>query len=138
MAQRDATNAPTFAAGFDFARRLREPNFRALLKKLGASGQHVVIAVDDELVVDVIARMTFHETGGRAFIAVEDAVEPYGFRVLLVAVAHEPPDDDQPDRIELGHGASIGMLSELLRPCGTYIPPSMLTRNLIFERVATG
>src|SRR6266536_4299741 len=91
VAERNDAGVQTFPAGFDFARRLRDPEFRSLLRRLGwKSGQHVVMAVDEEPVVDVLTRVVFHETGGRAFIAIPDSAERYGFRFLLCEVVTEP------------------------------------------------
>jgi hypothetical protein len=117
MVEREDAGAAIFAAGFDFAKRLRDPEFRTVLKRMGwQPGEHVVMAVDDEPVVDVIARMMLHEIGGRAFIAVPDRIPPSGYRFLVVEVAES---DERPDPIELGPEASIGMLFAALHPCGT-------------------
>jgi hypothetical protein len=132
----DATSSATFAAGFSFARRLRDPGFRSLLKRSGwRQGEHVVMAVDDESVVDVVARITLHETGGRAFIAILDDAQPTGFRILYAEVVNEAtgPRDFEP--LALGPGASVGMLySAVGERCGTYVP-SEWTSALLFERV---
>jgi hypothetical protein len=93
------------------------------------------MAVDEEPVVDVIARITFHETGGRAFIAIPDDEQPGGFRFLMAGVANQPPGPHDPEPLALGPGASIGMLySAVVERCGTYVP-SEWTRALLFERV---
>lgn len=135
MADRD--QAPTFAAGFDFARQLRNPHIRGVLRALGwTSGQHIVIAVDDEPVVDVVARIVFHETDGRALIAITPPRHddgPREFRFMLVVVAPEASDDTE--GIDLGPSASIGMLYDALQPSGTYVP-SEWVKALQFERVA--
>jgi hypothetical protein len=131
-----ADQAPTFAAGFDFARQLRDPDIRRVLRALGwTSGQHVVIAVNDEPVVDVVARIVFHETDGRALIAITSAAHgdgPRKFRFMLAVVA--PETAHEVEGIDLGPGASIGMLYDALRPSGTYIP-SEWVKALQFERV---
>lgn len=133
MAQRDVTESPTFAAGFELARRLRDPAFRAILNRLRCpSSEHIIMALDDEPVVDIIGRMMLHRTGGRAVIAIPHPDEPFGFRLLGVEVTHEEPSDAE--LIELGPGASIGMLYTHLQPVGTYVP-SELSRPLLFERV---
>jgi hypothetical protein len=133
MARDKAERSAAFNAGFDFARRLRDPEFRALLERHGwRRGQRVVIAVDDEPVVDVIARMMLHETESRSFIAILDAREKHGFRFLIVEVVDA--GQETPDPIELGAGASIGMLYSALEPCGAYVP-SAWTGPLLFERI---
>lgn len=132
--------APTFAAGFDFARQLRSPHIRRVLRTLGwTSGQHVVVALDDEPVVDVVARIVFHETDGRALIALTQEPqggEPRSFRFMLVVVAAATSDGGM--GLNLGPGASIGMLYGALQPSGTsstYVP-SEWVEALQFERVA--
>jgi hypothetical protein len=125
----------TFTAGFDFARLLRSSRFRAQLRASGwVSGQHVVTAVDDEPVLDVVSRISFHETGGRALIAVRDEGAEFGFAFMMVEVVREPPTGAQP--VPFGPGASIGMLYAALKPCGTYVPNEWMSA-LLFERVAT-
>lgn len=134
MAERNGIEAATFTAGFDFARRLRDPDFRALLRRLGwQSGQHVVMAADNEPVSDVMARVTFHETGGRAIIATPDPTQRHGFRLMAVEACHDD-DCDERERVELGPEASVGMLYSALQPCGTYVPNEWM-RALLFERV---
>ena len=132
MVEHKATRTTTFAGGFDFARRLRDPELRVALRAIGwKSGEHVVIAADDETVVDVVARIAFHETDGRALIAVTSDAEPRSFRMMMAEVAKGAA---QGPVIELGHGASIGMLHASLHPCGTYMPSEWMQR-LAFERL---
>lgn len=133
---RNATADATFSAGFEFARRLpRDPELRSMLKRLNwTPGQHVVMALESEPVVDVMARISFHETDGRAFIAIPDPNESVGFLVLLVVVVTSA-EIHVADPVPLGPGASIGMLCELLRPAGTYVP-SEWSHALLFERAS--
>jgi hypothetical protein len=134
MAVPRVDTSETFKAGFDFARRLRDPEFRALLGcHHWDHGMQVVMAVDEEPVVDVISRMIMHEAGPRAFIAIPDSNEEYGYRLLTVEVS--PAGQRQPDPIELGPSASIGMLCAALEPCGSYLP-SDWTEPLVFERIS--
>ena len=133
--EREDAGAATFAAGFEFARRLRDPDFRSMLQRLGhSSGQHVIIAVDEEPVVDVITRLMFHETGGRALIAIAGGDdEPWGFHFLFAEVVKAGADHPEP--VALGAGASIGMLYAMLEPCGAFVP-SEWTALLLFEKVS--
>jgi hypothetical protein len=135
--RRELEKPPTFSAGFDFARQLRNPHIRAVLRALHwTSGQHVVIALDDEPVVDVVARIVFHETDGRALIAVTNTAaktQPPQFHFMVVEVARAQPDASVD--LDLGPGASIGMLYDALRPSGTYVP-SEWVKALQFERVS--
>lgn len=127
--------SPTFTAGFNLARQLRNPQIRAVLRALEwTSGQHIVIALDGEPVVDVITRIVFHETDGRALIAVTDgsASRPESYRFMVAEVAKVPAD--APGGLDLGPSASIGMLYDALHPSGTYVP-SEWVRALQFERV---
>ena len=122
----------TFASGFDFARRLRDPAFRDFLKEQGwTSGTHVVIAVDDEPVVDVLQRVALHAEE-RAFIAIVDNEAEFGFNLLIAEILAKRPHNAQ--RITLGEGASIGMLYSALEPCGTFMP-SKWAQEVLFERV---
>lgn len=132
MADRTPSQMTTFAGGFEFARRLRDPDLRTALRSVGwQSGQHVVIAADDETVLDVVSRIAFHETGGRALIVVTDNTEPRSFRIMYAEVAS---DSASVPVVELGHGASIGMLYASLHPCGTYMPSEWM-KKLTFERL---
>jgi hypothetical protein len=134
LAERGEAAAETFAAGFEFAHRLREPGLRQALNRIGwASGQHVVMAVEDEPVVDVISRVEFDDTDGRAYIAIHDKNEPRDFRFLVARMAHTE-DGDAPETIRLGPEASIGMLYAAVSPCGTYVP-SHWPQPLLFERI---
>lgn len=136
MARHDDVAAATCDAGFEFARRLRDPEVREVLKRLNwKSGQHVVVAVDSEPVIDVVTRIQFHETGGRALIASPDERESCGFRFLLVEVGHEAVEGAE--QLQLGPGANLGMLYAALEPCGTYMP-SEWYQPLLFERVTSG
>lgn len=122
----------TFAAGFDFARRLRDPAFRNFLKEQGwTSGTHVVVAVDDEPVIDVLQRVALH-ADDRAFIAIIDEGASFGFRMLIAEIHAKRPKNAQ--RIELGEGASIGMLYAALEPCGTFMPGKW-AQEVLFERI---
>jgi len=123
----------SFAAGFDLARRLRDPSFRSYLKKSGwQSGQHIVVASDDEPVIEVVAKMILHDTGGRAFIAIPTDKEEMGFCLLSVEVEHSERADE--DSIILDPASSIGMLYSSLISCAAYVP-SQWTRTLRFERI---
>lgn len=135
MAQRDVTQSPTYSASFEYAKRLRDPAFRGLINRLKFSAdRHVVIASDEEPVVDIVARIMFHETHGRALIAIPDEDEPFGFRLLGVEVVTDPGENPAAP-LELAPGASIGMLYSHLQRCGTYVP-SEWSRSLLFEKCA--
>ena len=125
------------SAGFDLARRL--PRDASLRKRFTDSGweseDHIIVALDDERVVDVVARMQMHDTGGHAHIAIPHPAEAHGFRILVVRVAAPKDGHSHPAKvIELAPGASIGMLYSALQPCGTYLPGEW-TRELMFERI---
>jgi hypothetical protein len=129
-----------FRAGFAFARRLADSRFRQFLKANGwQSGQHIVITVDDEPVIDVINKVSVHTTDGRAHIAIADASDPMGFRLLIVERSRKPRKRDRiffhrrPERITLAPSASIGMLYSLLEPIGEIVPSEWNT-PLVFEK----
>jgi hypothetical protein len=140
VANRDRPSDVTFAAGFDIARRLRDPDFRAFLKASGwTSGQHIIMAADTEPVVDVIRRMMLHDTHGRVFIAIPNDQERFGFRVLVAAPAQRRPwwrRARKVERVQIAREASIGMLYDSLKRCGEYMPTEW-NRTLKFERVPT-
>lgn len=124
-------------AGFELARRLpRDAELRRRFTDSGwRSGDHIVIALDDERVVDVVARMQMHETGGKAHIVTPHPGEQHGFRILAVRVVTSSEDRPEDAKaIQLAHGASIGMLYSALQPCGTYVPGEW-TRELLFEKI---
>lgn len=130
------SKSKTTQAGFDFARRLRKKEFTDFLKMSGwSSGDHVFMTHDEEPVIDVINRINLHATAGRAIIAIADPGEHHGFK-LLIAERRRKRDfwRRRSERLELGHGASIGMLYSLLAPVGIYVP-SQWTRELRFEKV---
>ena len=124
-------------AGFELARRLpRDASLRKRFTDSGwKSGDHVIVALDDERVVDVVARMLMHETGGHAHIVIPDPRDAHGFRILAVRVAAPSEQHSHPAKtIELAPGASIGMLYSALQPCGTYLPVEWI-KELLFERI---
>jgi len=125
----------TFDAGFGFARRLRDPEFRRFLADAGwTSGTHIIMTVDAEPVIDVINRVNVHEHK-RTFIAIADEREQHGFRLLIAEVA-KPKLFRRERVIKLGPGASVGMLYSALQPCGTYVP-SAWSHELRFEKIET-
>ncbi len=129
-----------FASGFDLARHLTNADFRNHLKSAGwRSGDHIVMAADDEPVVEVVNKVMLH-SGNRALIAVANEHAEYGFRLMLVTVARERKRDLIPflrrrDIIPLDPGTSIGMLYDSFQHCGTYVP-SEWSKALLFEKVS--
>ena len=131
----DSNGDVSLAAGFDLARRLRDPEFRTLLKSVGwQSGGHIVVARDDEPVIEVIAKMILHSTGSRAFIAIADETEKTGFRLLSVEVETSGRGNDE--SVVLDPTSSIGMVYSSLAGCAAYVP-SEWTRALRFERAVS-
>lgn len=73
------------AASFDFARRQRDPKFRAYLAAIGwTADQNVAIALDDEPVTSVVSRMVANDTPMPALVAIPYEREPFGFRFLFM------------------------------------------------------
>lgn len=127
----------TVRAGFDFARRLVDADFRQFLKGNGwRSAEHIIVTVDDEPVIDVTNRAQLHDTGRRAFIAIADPSLRFGFDLLIASRVRVRDLLFRPvERIVLGPGASIGMLRDALHPCGRFVP-SDWTKELRFEKIA--
>jgi hypothetical protein len=132
VAEQSPAQATTFVGGFEFARRLRDPQLREALRTIGwESGQPIVMTTDAEPVVEIVARVSFHEVTGRALIVMTDDSEPRKFRIMAAVVAHEPMSGPT---IELGPDASIGMLYSALHPCGNYMPSEWM-QTYSFERL---
>ncbi len=125
--------------GFDFAKRLRSPAFRARLTTFGwRSGINVVPALDSESVNEVVARMVANQTTSPCVIAIPSVAEPHEFCLMLVAVVPPrwmPSWRRRTPTIKVCPGASIGMLYAALRRCGEYVP-SEWSRTLRFEKVS--
>lgn len=122
-----------FTSGFQLMRRMRDPDFRAFLKQQGwIPGVHVVMASDDEPVVDVMARMILHDTDGYAMVAIADEQRRFGFKFLSIVAPSRPRSllryllvDLLRRRIRAIHiapNASIGMLYAAFDRCGKYVP----------------
>lgn len=81
------TGERTFDAGFEFARRLKDREFRDFIKASGwRSGQHVIMATDDTPIRDIIAKMMLHEMEQRALIAIVHEDSEFGFRLITVGL----------------------------------------------------
>ena len=137
----DKQEMTAFDAGFEFARRMASSDFRKFLKVNGwASGMATIMATDEEPFVDIIGKMIFHETGERAFVAIHDETQPFGFRLLTVEVLRKRDFVMRPrllnaEKITLGPGASVGMIYDAFGSCGTYVPNDW-TRTLLVEKAA--
>lgn len=119
--------AATFAAGFEFMRRLREPQFREFLRRHGwEHGEHVVMAADDEPVIEVIFKVMINGTGGRVLVAIPDERQRLGFRLLSIEVSTTGRRAwallRRAGKINVGPGATIGMLYDAFSKCGQYMP----------------
>jgi hypothetical protein len=102
------------AAAFEFARQLPDPQFRAVLSAAGwRSGQHVVIALDDEPLGDVLARVLL-QARPPAYVAVRRPAADLGF-VFLVLVPGVPDPTDDLDADAVGPMATIGMVYDAVR-----------------------
>lgn len=131
----------TFADGFTFARRTRDPQFRQHLKDIGwHSDQDIVMAEDMEPVTAVIARIIDDQASSPCLIAIRHDDEPFGFRFLFAEVAkiqrrwwRRPPPHRRTQPISIAHDASIGMLYSSLQRCGEYIPNEWV-KPVLFER----
>jgi hypothetical protein len=99
-------------------------------------GQQVVIALDDEPIVSLIARMVFNETSSPCLIAIPHAEERFGFRFLRAEVGsarrHMRASKRVPT-IEIAPASSIGMLYDALGQCGEFVP-SDWSHPVVFKR----
>lgn len=69
--------------GFEFARKMRDPAFRARLRDVGwASGTAVYPAAPGETEAEVKARME----PGRHLLVVPDVGMPFGLRMVMIEV----------------------------------------------------
>jgi hypothetical protein len=97
------------AATFAFARRLADPDFRRYLHDHGCrEAKDIVIALDHEPVSRVFDRI-LHRTQPPAVIALRRENEKWGFVFLTV----EPAESPGSELIEVGEGATIGMLYDM-------------------------
>lgn len=128
----------TFADGFTFARRTRDPQFRQHLKDIGwHSDQDIVMAEDTEPVVAVLARIIDDQVSSPCLIAIRYDSEPFGFRFLFAEVSHAERRwwhaPRRRSQINIAADASIGMLYSSLQHCGEYIPNEWV-KPVLFER----
>ncbi|GAA1744903.1 hypothetical protein [Luedemannella helvata] len=100
---------PELAAAFDFARRVRDPEFRKVIHDHGCqSDQDVVITVDNTPVAEVLDRV-FTRCRPPALVAVHRPAAPLSFVFLAVEpIISEMNSANPPEG--LGEDTSIGML----------------------------
>lgn len=135
MSRLDSAAKPGMAAGFNLARLLRDPTFRARLLASGwTSGQHIVMAVDDEPFIEIIAKMLLHQTGGLALVAIQDEDSPHGLGLFTVTASEAPTDDDV---LHVDAATSVGMIYSYLHPRKWYVPHEW-SRTLLLERAVAG
>lgn len=127
----------TFDAGFEFARRLKDREFREFVKASGwQSGDHVIMATDDTPVRDIIAKMLLHELHSRALIAIVREEAEFGFQLITVVtvkprlLSKRRPRGVTPVSLD----STIGMLYLAAHRCPAYLPNEW-SRDLLFERV---
>lgn len=129
----------SFADGFTFASRSRDPQFRQYLKQIGwRPDQDVVMADDGEPVVAVITRIIDDQVSSPCLIAIRHDDEPLGFRFLFAEIGRpwwHSPLRRRKNQIHIAADASIGMLYSSLHPCGEYIPNEWV-KPVLFERPA--
>ncbi len=129
----------SLTAGFDFARQLRDPKFRAYLSDIGwADGQHVVVVDDNDPVPAVLTRMIENGTSNPCLIAIPRDGAPHGYALMFAGVQRglRRLKHLRPQHMTLSPESSIGMLYDSLTTrCGEYVP-SEWARPVVFERVA--
>jgi hypothetical protein len=76
-------------AAFELARKLpRDPSLRERFVSSGwRSGDHIIVALADEPIADVMERMLIHDTGGKAHLVIPDEGEAHGLRIFAVRTA---------------------------------------------------
>lgn len=105
-----------------FARQVRDPAFRELLRTLPLNEPlHVVAAVDDEPVIDIVRRTTGAHAEYPCIIAIRRPQERFGFVLLVVDKAPAGVTGTEPS-IEVASASTIGMLYDALAPCTPFVP----------------
>lgn len=98
------------AAAFEFARKLRDRDFRKFLTRHGyVDGQDIIIALPDEPVGDVFRRM-FNQAKPPSIIALRSPAAIHGFAFMTATPGVRPGAED----VSIGSGATIGMLYDTL------------------------
>lgn len=72
------------AAAFDFARRLREPGFRAYLVAFGYISGTTVLAVENGTTTERLAELAADRRGEAVLVARRDPRAPHGWRLSLL------------------------------------------------------
>lgn len=105
-------NREARSVAFEFARRLRDPEFRRFLESNKYySGQTVVTALDDEPLAEVFGRIMV-ETSPPVVVAIRRASAPHGF--VCMTIGHVGADPGVGDHERVGPTATIGMLYDAM------------------------
>lgn len=123
MTDREAS-PPTIDAGIEYARTVRDPEFRTLLAKLGGAHKHVAIALDDEPFTQVIGRMVRNGAESPCIIAVRMPSEPFGFGILRAERVVLRRMFARWREVRLSPPSTIGMVYSALEPPRSFAPVS--------------
>ena len=121
MTDREAS-PPTIDAGIEYARTLRDPEFRTFLAKLGGAHRHVVIALDGEPFTRVIARMVHNGAESPCIIAIHMPSEPFGFGILRAERVGLRRMFARWGEVHLSPSSTIGMVYSALKPPRSFVP----------------
>jgi hypothetical protein len=104
------------SAAFDLARKLRDSGFRSFMMRNGyVSGTTVVVAYDDEPVIEVFSRIV-SESKPPVIVAVRrPSTQPHGFVFMTIdQVEYNAAAEALADESSIGETASIGMLYDTM------------------------
>jgi hypothetical protein len=80
-------SGPPIGAGFDFARQLRDPDFRQHLKNIGHDGHPVIIAQPGETMGAIRERAQSSDGEGKVLVATPDSRQPHGWLLIWMDTA---------------------------------------------------
>ena len=116
------------ATAFDFMNHMRDPEFRAELRRRGWRPDMDVVATrDDELAVSVQARMMANQSSSPCLIAWTSPTDDTQMNFMF-AVSHPARRPRTRFRRvvrsnEISPRSTIGMIHDSMQDCGDFIPP---------------
>ncbi len=127
------------AASLDFVRRQRDPAFRRHLADIGwHSGQSVVVALDDEPMFSVLAKIIINGATSPCLIVIPHSAEDASYRFLVAEVGQArrraPWRKAKIQVLDIKPSSSIGMVYSSMQRCGEYVPNAW-TQPVVFEKV---
>jgi hypothetical protein len=127
------TDQQRMSADTVFSRQTLDRRFWEHLKSVGwQDRQTMTMALDHELVSDVMDRILSMPLEWPVVIVIPTEAERFGYRFIWVF--NEAADEQIAPPVEVSPSTSIGMLYAALQPCGEYVP-SEWSQPVRFERV---